>query len=435
MVFSKFFKSRDASDDEPRDEAGEEEQFDDEGTGPAPEEMQEDGWAERAATYLATGASTASKTTSGLYGVGAFHGPTHFQHAEGCRITIADGGELVDCTMALGTVAIGYAHPEITRAVMATAGAGHVSGLSHVLEVEVAERFCEAVPCSEKVQFLKTGSEAVAAAVRIARVYTGRDVVVGCGRFGWHDWCSDGEGVPAAVKGDFRSIPFDDYPALERAASVAGSNLAAIVIEPVADRLPSEKWIERARSLCDQLGAVLIFDELNTGFRIATGGYQEVSGITPDLAAFGKALANGYPLSAVCGRADVMDAASRTWISSTLASEGTALAAAFGVLELHRAGGVCEELAAVGAEMRGTVERALRASGVTGVSIDGLDQMWSLSFDSPDRESHFVRAAVANGVLFQRGPYNFASLAHDDEAILSIERAASNGFVSLRDSD
>jgi glutamate-1-semialdehyde aminotransferase len=283
------------------------------------------------------------------------------------------------------------------------------------------------------VRFLKTGADAVAAAVRLARTYTGRDVVVGSGYFGWLDWCSSGPGVPAAVSRDYRAVPFDDIPALERAVEEAGNALAAIVLEPVVERLPSKAWITRARELCDANGAVLVFDEIKTGFRLATGGYQQYADITPDLAAFGKAMANGYPLSAVCGRADVMNCADRTWISSTLAGEAMALAAAGAVMRLHENHDVCADLATIGGEMQQSVRAALTASGLGGVALEGLDPMWFLRFESPAVESQFILAAVRHGVLFKRGAYNFAALAHDEDALRDIEAAASNAFVEVRD--
>src|SRR5262249_41353841 len=147
--------------------------------------------------------------------------------------------------------------------------------------------------------------------------------------FGWLDWsANDALGVPEATKQLFQRLPYDDIAALESAVTDAGSNLAAIVIEPVVERLPSKEWITRARDLATSSGAVLIFDEIKTGFRLRTGGYQQYADVVPDLAAFGKAMANGYPLSAVVGDRDVMDAAKRTWISSTLAGEAASLAAA-----------------------------------------------------------------------------------------------------------
>lgn len=392
----------------------------------------DDDWAARAAELLPTGASTGSKRPDALYGTSGPAGPTHFVRASGCRVETADRTELVDCTMALGAVAIGYGEPNITRRVLDTVAQGTVSGLSHVLEVEVAERFCNVVPCAERVQFLKTGAEAVSAAVRVARAYTGRSLVIGSGYFGWHDWCSSQPGVPDGVTRDYRAVPFDDIAALDAAAQGAENQLAAIIVEPVVERMASPEWIARARALCDANGAALIFDEMKTGFRLATGGYQEMSGVTPDLATFGKALANGFPLAAVCGRAALMDSLKRTWVSSTLASEGSALAAALGVLDWHEEGNVCGELARIGADMRELVAVALKASGLSGISQHGIDPMWFMKFDTPAAEQRFVALAAEHGALFKRGAYNFAALAHDEDALVDIQAAASNAFVAMR---
>lgn len=429
MVFSRLFGKQPTA-PAPRDEPEAEPDAVDEDVDSATE-VPED-WAARARRVIPRGASTGSKRLEALYGT-ADGTPTHFVKAAGCHLVTTDGDTLLDCTMALGSVALGYAEPQLTRAVIEALAHGSVAGLPPALEVEVAERFCGMIPCSERVQFLKTGADAVSAAVRIARTYTGRDTVIGCGYFGWHDWWADAAGVPAGTKQNFRSIPFDDIPALDRAVSDAGGSLAAIVLEPVIERLPSKEWIERARKLCDQSGAVLVFDEIKTGFRIATAGYQQYAEITPDLAAFGKAMANGYPIAAVCGNAALMDASEKTWISSTLASETGALAAAGAVLAWHEQADICGSLWSIGAEMRQVVGQALEASGVGGVTIDGIDPMWLLRFDDPAAETEFLLSAARNGVLFKRGAYNFAAVAHDDDAIREIESGASAAFVALRE--
>jgi glutamate-1-semialdehyde aminotransferase len=388
-------------------------------------------WLERAAAILPTGASTGSKRVEGLYGDASAVGPTHYINASGCRFVDPSGQTYIDCTMALGSVALGYAEMRVQEAAMMAVGSGNVAGLSNVREIELAERLSTVIPSAEMVQFLKSGAEAVSAAVRIARTYTSRDIVVGSGYFGWHDWSSDAAGVPAAVRGLFRSVPFDDVGALEAAASDAGNQLAAIVIEPVVERMPSERWIATARELTKSLGAVLIFDEMKTGFRLKTGGYQDLSGVTPDLAVFGKALANGFPLAAVVGHRDVMEAARRTWISSTLAGESVALAAAGAVLDWHESVDVCEQLASIGRAMREAVSAAIAASQVTGVAVDGIDPMWFLRFADSRRETRFLELAASHGVLFKRGAYNFAAMAHDEETITEIESAASAAFVEL----
>jgi glutamate-1-semialdehyde 2,1-aminomutase len=260
--------------------------------------------------------------------------------------------------------------------------------------------------------------------------------VIACGYFGWLDWCADNTaGVPDGTRVTTVRVPYDDVAALTAAVSQVGVQLAAIVLEPVVERLPSKEWITAARDLATSSGAVLIFDEIKTGFRLRTGGYQAFAEVIPDLSAFGKAMANGFPLSVVCGHRDIMDAARKTWISSTLASEGSALAAAGAVLSWHDSADVCESLATIGVEMRHAVERAIAASGVDGITIDGLDPMWMLRWDDPARETRFLELAAANGVLFKRGAYNFSALAHDEEAIRDIEAGASGALVELRDEE
>jgi glutamate-1-semialdehyde aminotransferase len=397
----------------------------------SPEDVVERLWRDRAAGVLPTGASTGSKRPLALYGDEATGAPTHFGSASGCRLVDMDGNRYLDCTMALGSVALGYAEPSVVQAVMTAASEGNVSALSSWREVALAERLCALIPCAERVQFLKSGAEATAATVRLARTYTGRGHVVGCGYFGWHDWASEANGVPADTRSSFTRVPFDDMSALDSAVEAAGSDLAAIVLEPVVEREPSEMWLLRARELCDARGAALIFDEVKTGFRVAPGGWQEVSGVTPDLASFGKAMSNGYPLAAVVGREALMAAARDTWISSTLASESTALAAALAVLDWHDRADICATLAETGRDMRAAVDRAIMASGIGGVTTWGIDPMWLMRWDDPAMESRFLLRALDEGVLFKRGAYNFAAVAHDEAALQEIEAAASAAFVAL----
>ena len=226
---------------------------------------------------------------------------------------------------------------------------------------------------------------------------------------------------------------YDDIAALEQAVEASAGRLAAIVLEPVIDRAPSPEWLTRARELADKSGAVLIFDEIKTGFRMSPGGYQELCGVTPDIATFGKALANGYPVAAVVGTAALMEAAERTWISSTLASESTALAAALAVLDWHDEADICATLGETGAEMRASIDRAIDASGITGVRTEGVPQMFSIVWDDKTLENEFVRHAMRNGVLFKRGAYNYAAIAHDEAALQDIEAGASAAFVAVRE--
>jgi glutamate-1-semialdehyde aminotransferase len=440
MAFSRFFgRGRGAASSPPQDaespaadETEESEPPDSDGA--SPEDASQRSWRERAEAVLPTGASTGSKRAPALWGDDpAPDLPTHLLSARGCRVVDVNGTSYVDCTMALGSVALGYGEPRVTRAVVEAAGEGNVGALSSWREVELAERLHTLIPCAERVQFLKSGAEATSAAVRIARTYTGRERVIAAGYFGWHDWSSEQPGVIAAVRAATRHVAFDDADALERAVTEAGADLAAIVIEPVVERMPSEAWLRRTRELCDASGAVLVFDEIKTGFRVAPGGYQEICGITPDLATFGKALANGYPLAAVVGHAAVMDAARRTWISSTLASESTALAAALAVLDWHEEADVCATLAETGREIRASFERAIAASGVEGVVVDGIDPMFLCRWDDPSRETRFLGECARAGIIVKRGAYDFAAVAHDEESIQEIEAGVSSALVALVD--
>ncbi|MFN9795321.1 MAG: aminotransferase class III-fold pyridoxal phosphate-dependent enzyme [Gemmatimonas sp.] len=384
----------------------------------------DDPWRARAAAVIPGGSSTGSKRPDALYGAFAADAvvPSHYERAAGCRVWTTDGREFVDCGMALGAVGIGYADPAVTAAVQAAALAGPVSSLPHRLEVEVAEALVQVIPSAQRVRFLRTGAEATNAAVRLARTLTARERIVACGYFGWLDWNSDAAGVPAAARELVSWVPFGDSTAL--AAAVRGGDApAAIVLEPLVHDIAPREWLATARELANAVGALLIFDEVKTAFRVRTGGVQALHGITPDLTVIGKAFANGYPLSAVVGRADAMDAAQRTWISSTAAAEATGLAAARAVLTWHAQHDVCARMDAAGGTLRDIIGAALHAEPWTGVRAEGPNVMWRLVSAEPAPLDALVAAAARHGVLLKRGAYQFGAVAHDDRALDPVRRA------------
>jgi glutamate-1-semialdehyde 2,1-aminomutase len=379
-------------------------------------------WALRARQVIAGGTSTGSKRPDALYGSAlASDLPTHARRSWGCRLETAEGLTLIDLSMALGAVALGYADEEISEAVYETVADGTVCGLAPLLEIEVAERLVDVIPCAEQVRFLKSGAEATAAAVRLARTHTGRTRIIASGYFGWHDWSSGAAGVPHEAHDAVQFVPFDDVEALAQAVDVAGTELAAIIIEPLVHHVASAEWLAAARAHCDRVGAVLVFDEIKTAFRIRTGGVQALRGITPDLTTLGKAMANGFPLAAVVGRRSVMSAASRTWISSTLAAETTALVAARVVLDRHARRDVCAELAIIGGHLQATVHDALTLHPI-GVRAEGEAAMWRLVAEHEPVLDALVAECARRGVLLKRGAYQFASLAHDEPAIREVGR-------------
>jgi len=363
--------------------------------------------------------STGSKRPDALFGAGDEPGvPRRMTRARGCRVWDADGREYLDYVMALGAVALGYGHEAVNRAAQVALDAGVVGPLPPVLEAELAEALARRMPWLERVRFLKTGAEAVAAAVRLARVATGRELVFGCGYHGWLDWSQGrAEGVPAGTSAVFAELPFNDAAQARGMIRDAGSRLAAVVVEPLVVSEPSQEWLETLRAETRRVGAVLVFDEIKTAFRIAIGGAAERWGVQPDLAVLGKALANGFPLAVVGGRAELMEHAHRTWISSTLATEAVALAAAQATLAVFEREQVCEHLQRVGTRLFHGLHRLQRDHAERVVGVGGVAAMCFLQFASEDVSRAVAVGCARRGLLFKRTAYNFVSLAHDDATI------------------
>jgi glutamate-1-semialdehyde 2,1-aminomutase len=340
--------------------------------------------------------------------------------AAGCRVWDEDGREYVDFVMALGAVALGYGHPDVNRAATEAIAAGVVGPLPPVAEEELAEALGEQIPWLERVRFLKTGAEAVAAAVRLARVATGRDEVLGCGYHGWLDWCQGAaEGVPAAVRNLFAELPFNDVATGREMIRARALRLAAVVVEPVIVSEPAREWLQMLRVETERAGAILIFDEIKTAFRLAIGGAVARYHVqpAPDLVVLGKALANGFPLAAVGGRADLMNAANRTWISSTLATEGVALAAARATLEVFVRDDVCGHLHRIGTRLLHGLHELQRAHASVVTGVAGIAEMCFLHYATEDLSRAVALHAAKSGLLFKRTAYNFVSLAHDEGTV------------------
>ncbi len=313
--------------------------------------------------HIAGFTSTGSKRPETLFGSRDPDLPSRMTRSSGCRVWDDQGREYIDYIMGLGSVALGYGHPEVTRAVTVAAGNGVVGPLAPVLEEEVAAEICRLIPWIEQVRFLKTGAEAMAAAVRLARVFTGRDHVLGCGYHGWLDWSQGAAGVPSATRALYAELPFNDADRARELIRSAGDRLAAVVFEPVIVAEPEAAWLEVLREETARSGALLIVDEIKTVCRLAVGGACERYGIRADLTVMGKALANGFPLAAVGGRREVMAGAMRTWISSTLATEFVSLAAALATLQVMVSRRVPAHLQQVGgAAPGGLAPVAARAS-------------------------------------------------------------------------
>jgi glutamate-1-semialdehyde 2,1-aminomutase len=368
--------------------------------------------------------STGSKRHDVLFG--ALEGPRRMVRSAGCRLWDDAGRTYVDFGMALGAVALGYAHPAVTGAAERAVRDGVVGTLPPVAEDALAERLVNWVPGGEAVRFLKTGAEAVAAAVRLARDATGRETILTCGYHGWLDWCGDAAGIPERVRALRRVLAFNDAVDLGAALRDA-PDPAAIVVEPVVEAAPDPAWLRAVRDAASGAGAVLIFDEIKTGIRFGPGGAAGRYGVSPDLVVLGKALGNGFPIAAVVGPRSLMEAASRTWISSTLATESVALAAALAVLEIFETTHAAAALAERGERFVTQCRRIAAAHPETLRGVGGIPEFSFLRFASDAVSAQVAAAAARHGVLLRRTPYNFVSVAHDDatiaEAAERIEQA------------
>lgn len=307
---------------------------------------------ERAERVIPLGSQTFSKSrTQYPYGVS----PYFITRGEGSRVWDVDGNEYIDFVSSLCSITLGYNHPAVNAEVTQQLASGVIFSLPHPIEAEVAEAICDMVPCAELVRFGKNGSDATSGAIRVARAFTGRDHVAVCGYHGWQDWyigaTARNLGVPQATRELTHTFPYNDLAALESLLQSQRDGFAAVILEPMNVTPPAPGYLEGVKALAHKHGALLVFDETITGFRYANGGAQELFGVTPDLATFGKGLANGFPVSAVAGRRDVMKLMEEVFFSFTFGGETLSLAAARATLRTLREEPVVQTLAARGTQL------------------------------------------------------------------------------------
>ncbi len=326
--------------------------------------------------------------------------PAYFSRAKDCRVWDLDGNEYIDmCIMGIGTNTLGYGHPEVDEAVYRTVAAGNMSTFNCPEEVYLAERLVELHPWADMVRLARTGGEANAIAIRIARAASGRDKVAFCGYHGWHDWylaanlgdeqTLDGhllpglepKGVPRNLKGSVLPFNYNDFSELE--ALVQKHDIGVIKMEVSRNMGPQEGFLEDVRQLATDRDIVLIFDECTSGFRQAFGGLHKCYGVEPDMAVFGKTLGNGYAISAVIGRREVMEAAQSTFISSTFWTERIGPAAALKTLEVMERERSWERITEIGRDI-GRRWQALARKHDLPIQISGLPALIGFSFPVPD---------------------------------------------------
>lgn len=332
--------------------------------------------------------------------------PVYATSARGAYITDLDGNCYIDWVSGIGAIILGYCDPVVDAAVREQISHGTIYSINHELEVELAEKLVETVPCAEMVRYAKGGGDACAMAVRIARGATGRDKVLFCGYHGWHDWYLaanlspgsldshlfpqiDPTGVPQCLDGSVMPFAYGNVDLLKELLIRHDGQIAAIMMEPLRSDMPPEGYLEEVRQLASAHNVVLIFDEVSTGFRMSAGGVQPVLGITPDMAVFAKSISNGYAMGAVVGKREVMEPAGRMFISSTYWSDTIGLRAALTTLEEVRKRDVPAQLQQLGTKLKETLN-AVAAETSCPVTCTGIDTHPRLEFDVDDSVSTSV---------------------------------------------
>jgi glutamate-1-semialdehyde 2,1-aminomutase len=373
--------------------------------------------------------------------------PGYYSMAKGVEVWDLDGNKYTDMSISgIGANVLGYADDDVDAAVIEAIKNGSSSSLNCAEEVELAELLCSLHPWAEKVRYARTGGESMAIAVRIARAHTGKDKIAFCGYHGWHDWYLaanlgtenalgehllpglDPSGVPRGLTGT--AIPFR-YNNREEFRDVIAKNrkeLAAIVMEPVRDDEPEAGFFDEIRSLADEIGAVLVIDEISAGFRLNTGGAHLLYQISPDIAVFSKAMGNGYPIAAIIGKADIMDAAQKTFISSTMWTERVGPTAALATIKKHRALDAGKHLVSIGKSIQQGWIRLAEKNDIK-IHVGGIPPLSHFSFDYENAltlKAYFVQLMLEKGFLASTSFYSM--YAHRQEHIDSYLNAVDGTF-------
>lgn len=359
----------------------------------------------RAEQHIPLGSQTFSKSRT-QYPLGV--SPYFVTRAEGSHCWDVDGNEYIDFVSSLASVTLGYNDPDVTRSVTEQLQSGVIFSLPHPIEAEVAELICEMVPCADMVRFGKNGSDATAGAIRIARAFTERDRVAVCGYHGWQDWyigsTARKRGVPKATQELTHSFVYNDISSLRELLDAHPDEFAAVILEPMNVTEPLPGFLENVKALAHAHGALLVFDETITGFRYANGGAQQLFGVTPDLATFGKGLANGFPVSAVAGRRDVMKLMEDIFFSFTFGGEALSLAAAKATLTKLKTQPVVDRLMERGTEIINGTRQIIKAAGLEDIfSVNGHPTWSFLTIADARGASSFEIKTLWMQEMLQRG--------------------------------
>lgn len=360
--------------------------------------------------------------------------PSYYKKAKGVEVWDLDGNRFVDMSiMGVGTCILGYADDDVNEAVKKVVDLGSMSTLNCVEEVDLAELLLKLHPWAEMVRYAKTGGEAMAIAIRIARAYTGKEKIAFCGYHGWQDWYLaanladdanlDGHllpglqptGVPRGLKGT--ALPFNYNHINELEDIIEKNDVGVIVMEPIRNHEPEDDFLGRVRKIADEIGAVLIFDEITAGWRLNVGGAHSIYNVQPDIAVYGKAMSNGFPMAAIVGKHEVMNAAQDTFISSTYWTDRVGPAASLVTIHKMQDNDVPAHLSRVGKLINEGWNKIAKEQNLT-INIDGILPLTHFCFaceDSLALHTLFTQEMLKRGYLASKAVY--VSYCHDEDCV------------------
>lgn len=354
-------------------------------------------------------------------------GPLFLDSGKGAQVFDIDDNSYIDYVMGLLPNVLGYGDPDVDAAIHRQLEKGITFSLPSDLEFKLAERLVDLIPSAEQVRFGKNGSDATSAAIRLARAYTGRDKVVVCGYHGWHDWyigtTTRNLGVPGNVQDLSLKLEFGDFEKARDLFTTEGEQIAAIILEPCGAMTPPDDYLQHLRDLCDHSGTVLIFDEIITGFRIDVRGAQHVYNVTPDLSCFGKAMANGMPISAVVGQKKIMCLMEEIFFSGTFGGETLSLAAACATIDKLIKYNVTSQISACGRLLKEKLNELFQRYGFQdNLSVYSEDWWPLLNAQGLETDDVLFKTLLrqelnANGVLLNAS-FNL-SLAHTAPEVIN----------------
>lgn len=385
---------------------------------------------EKSKYFLIPGSSTISKRAD-LYPFGAY--PVYLEKADGAEVQDVDGNRYIDFQSALGAVILGFNHPEVNQAIISQLNAGSLFSLSHPSLMRLSEKMLQHIPCAERVRILKNGSDATTGAVRIARAYTGREKILAGHYHGWHDWyyvsTSMNAGIPHSLKENIVTFPYGDLEQFADLLKVNAGKVAAVIMEAAHLHSPPAGYLAEVQRLTCEAGAVLIFDEVVTGFRYGLGGAQSYFNIVPDIACFAKALGNGSPIAAIVGKKEIMQTTQHVVTTQTYGEDCLAIAAAIATLEILEREPVIEKIWKLGALLQNGYHKLAQSYGI---DTQCIGYPVRLQIEFADRgnisgkflKSYLLQETAKDGFLiahmiFINGAH---SEAHVKKLLQSIER-------------